>query len=102
MANVKVKYMRSHPQDAYFVGDIAMVSDEKAAERLKSGHIMLLPEDGDNDKINPLPEDLPARDILFEAGFDTAGKVKEAGESITDVKGIGKGTYRQIVAYFEK
>lgn len=102
MKYIKVKFLKAHPEFAYSKGDIGSVTEDNAARLLNSGHIILLPEDSDEGVNNTLPEDFPARDILFAEGFDTAEKVKEAGVSITDVSGIGKGTYKQIVAYFEK
>jgi len=102
MKLIKVKFLKAHPEFAYSAGSVGEVTEENAARLLNSGYIIILPEDGNEDVVNTLPEDFPARDILFAEGFDTAEKVKEAGESILDVKGIGKGTYKQIVAYFEK
>ena len=102
MKYIKVKFQKAHPEFAYSAGDIGLVEDEKAAQLLNTGYVIMLPDDGDNDVVNTITEDFTARDILFAEGFDSAEKVKEAGESITDVKGIGKGTYKQIVAYFEK
>jgi hypothetical protein len=102
MAFIKVKFTKAHFLFSYFVGDIGYVTPENAEMLLNGGYALPLPDDDDNAKENTLPEDFPARDILFAEGFDTPEKVKEAGESITDVKGIGKGTYKQIAAYFEK
>lgn len=101
MQYIKVKFLKSHPEFAYFKGDVGEITEDNAARLLESGHIIILPEGSGEGDENTLPEDLPARDILFAEGFDTAEKVKEAGESITDIKGIGKATYKQIVAYFE-
>lgn len=102
MKTVKVKYLKSHPKDAYFPGDIAEISSEKAAERVAKGFVMLLPDDEKKGKENPLPEDFPSRDILFKEKFETVEQVKEAGEALLDIKGIGKGTLKQIEEWFEK
>lgn len=102
MKYIKVKFLKAHPEFSYSAGNVGIVEDEKAAQLLNKGYIMLLPDDSNEGADNTLPEDFPARDILFAEGFDTALAVKGAGEAITDVKGIGKGTYKQIVAYFEK
>jgi len=102
MKYLKVKFLKHHPEFSYSAGDIGTVSDDKAASLLKTGHVIVLPEADEDDKENPLPEDFPARDILFAAGFATPEDVQAAGESITDTKGVGKNTYKQIVAYFEK
>lgn len=98
---IKVKWVKPHPKYAYFTGDVGSVKADKVKELLDKGYIIPVPSQEDEKK-NPLPEDLPARDILFDAGFDTAEKVKEAGESLSDVKGIGRGTLKQLAEYFEK
>lgn len=100
MEFVKVKFRKSHPEFAYNAGDIGSVTEASAAKLVESGHIILLPEDSADE--NTLPEDMPGRELLFAEGFDTAEKVKEAGESITDIKGIGKATYKLIVEYLQK
>lgn len=97
----KIKFLKSHHEFAYFAGDIAQVDDDKAAELLNRGYAIILPEDGGDDIVNTLPEDLPGRVALFAAGFETPEAVKEAGDSILDVEGVGKGTLKQIEAYFK-
>ncbi len=99
--DIKVKWVKPHPRYAYFAGDVGTVKVEKVKELLDKGYIIPIPDQEDK-KDNPLPEDLPARDILYEAGFDTVEKVKEAGESLADIKGIGKGTLKQLAEYFKK
>lgn len=101
MKYIKVKFLKAHPEFAYFKGDVGEITEESAAILLESGHIIILPEGSDEGDVNTLPEDLPAREILFAEGFDTAEKVKEAGESILDIKGIGKATYKLIVEFLE-
>lgn len=95
----KVKFIRSHHEFAYSAGDIGLVENEKAAQLLNSGYIIILPED-EEDEINPLPEDFPARDILFTEGYEDVEKIKSTGESLIDIKGIGKGTLKQIEQWF--
>jgi len=98
---VRVLWIKAHHNYAYSAGNTGHVKAEDLEKLLKDGYVVPL-QDEEDEKINTLPEDLPARDILFAEGFDTAEKVQEAGESITDIKGISKATYKQIVAYFEK
>jgi hypothetical protein len=52
--------------------------------------------------VNTLPEDLPGREKLFAAGFDTAEKVKEVsgGDSLLDV-GISVAMLKKIKKYFK-
>jgi hypothetical protein len=101
MALIKVKFAKAHWLFSYFAGDIGYVTPENAEMLLNGGYALPLPDDGEADKVNPLPEDMPARDILFDQGFDSVDKVKEAGDSLTDIKGIGKGTLKQLAAWFD-
>lgn len=100
MKTIKVKFLKSHPEFAYNKGDIAVLTNEHAAALHKSGHVMLLPDDEDDEKINPLPEDLPGRDILFRAGFDTVEKIAEAGDSLVDA-GISNTMLKKVKAYLK-
>lgn len=119
---VNVIFRESHPKYAYFAGQRGKIDADKAKELLQSGHVIIAPDLDDNtDPIpvliasqfakpvpvrvpveNPLPSDFPARIILFGAGFDTVDKVLQAGEAITDIKGIGKGTIKQIDNWVKK
>ena len=99
MQFIKVKFRKSHPEFAYYAGDIGSVTEESAAKLLESGHIILLPEDEIEEKENTLPEDLPGRDKLFAAGFGTIESVKEAGESVSDV--LNKTELKKLNTYFE-
>ncbi len=99
---IKVKFNKSHPKLAYFKGDVAKISAETVSKLklLEQGFVINLPDDEDD--LNKLPEDLPSRDILFEAGYDSIEKIKKAGDSLIDVKGIGKGTLKQLETWFEE
>jgi hypothetical protein len=97
---INVKWLKPHWAYSYSAGETGSVFADVAPSLLKGGFILPAP-DKDNDKVNPLPEDLPVRDLLFENGFETVEKIKEAGEAITDIKGIGKGTLKQLAEWFE-
>lgn len=100
MAKVKVKWLKSHPKYAYFAGDVGEIEADAAADLLNKGYLVTLPET--TIKLmeeNPLPEDFPAREILWTEGFKTISEVLEAGESLKTIKGIGKGMYQKIIAY---
>jgi len=109
---VNVIFRMSHPDYGYFAGQSGIIDAGKAQKLLHEGYIIIAPEKEDAgsppadvaplEVVNPLPADFPARVILFEAGFDTVAKVVEAGESLTDIKGIGKGFLRQIDAWCKK
>ena len=48
---------------------------------------------------NTLPDDLPSRDELFAAGFETLDDVPQAIEALVEIKGIGaKGAAKIIEA----
>jgi hypothetical protein len=99
MKYVKVKFRKAHPQFAYAEGNVGQVTEDNAALLLESGHVIMLPDDEDLD--NLLPEDMPARDILFKAGYESIEKIREAGDSISEVKGIGKNLLKQIKDYLD-
>lgn len=48
-----------------------------------------------------LPEDVPCRDLLIDAGLDTLDLVKAALPSIHGVKGFGPARSAAVRAYFE-
>lgn len=98
MKSVRVKFLKSHYAFGYFAGDNGEIDAEAAARLIKTGHVVPVSTD-DSDNDNPLPEDLPARDLLFNAGFTDLKKITEAGESLTDIEGIGKGTLKKITEY---
>lgn len=96
----KVKFLKSHNQFAYFKGDVADIKSEDVATLLNSGYVIILPDERDDD-VNTLPEDLPGREFLFDAGFDSIEKNKKAGNSLLNVTGIGKGTLKKIQVYLK-
>jgi len=97
---IKVKWLKAHHAFAYSAGNIGSVTPDAAAKLLKGGYIMLLPADEDEPPANPLPEDLPGRDVLFESGFDTIEKVKKAGDSLLDT-GISGNTLKRVKSYLK-
>jgi hypothetical protein len=100
---IKVKWLKAHWDYAYSEGDLGYVSHENAPKLLKGGFVLPLPEEEIifQTPVNPLPEDFPAREIIFNAGFDTFERIKEAGDSLLDV-GISKTTLKKIQKYLEK
>lgn len=83
---------------AYFENDIAEnLPDEKAGMLVSKGWAVLIPETEGN--ANKLPEDIPARELLFENGLETLTDVKNALPTITDLKGIGRKTAKDIEKY---
>jgi len=98
METLKIQWLKSHPDFAYFKGDNAELTADKVAELTVSGHVILFPGVAEKE-VNPLPEDLPSRELLFENGFLTIDQIKEAGEGLKEIKGIGKKSFEDITAY---
>jgi hypothetical protein len=98
---IKVKWLKAHWDFAYSEGNIGHVTAEKAAMLLKGGFVIPLPDDEEEEKVNPLPADLPGRGPLFISGFVTLDQVKQAGDSLLDA-GISTTTLKKIKTYLSK
>lgn len=86
---------------AYFGNEIVdNLPDEKAAYLVEIGAAIIIPETEGTP--NKLPDDIPAREILFNAGLETLTDVTNALETLTDIKGIGKKTASDIKKYINK
>lgn len=96
---ITVTFLKSHGRYAYFAGDNGQVRESELEELQNGGFVKYYPGDDGNGNENPLPEDLPARDLLFENGFKTLEDAKKAGETLLDIKGIGKATLKEILEY---
>jgi hypothetical protein len=97
--NIKVLWIKAHWDFAYSAGDTGFVKPDKLSMLVNGGFVIPLPDDLDNAE-NPLPVDLPGRDKLFEAGFDTIEKIKTAGDSIIDA-GISNTIAKKVIAYLK-
>jgi hypothetical protein len=103
---VTVKFLKPHSSFSYFAGDIGEVTPESAAKLLAGGFIIPVPDEIKSEEfelkgpVNPLPEDLPARAVLFESGFTTILQIKEAGDSLLDA-GISKATLKKVSKYIK-
>lgn len=82
----------------YFGGDTAELPDDLASDLVKGGAAVLVPETDDGEK-NPLPEDLPMRNLLWENGYESVEQILDASETLTDIKGIGPSSADRIVQY---
>lgn len=92
---MKVKFLRPVQGMAYFEGDVGEIPcSTKATALINSGMVILVPETEGNR--NNLPEDIPAREILFENGLENITDVQNALPTITDLKGIGRKTAKDI------
>ena len=100
METLHIQFLKSHPDYAYFEGDFAELPSDDVADMVKSGHVILFP--GEKEKTeNPLPEDLPCRDILFENGFETIEAINAAGEGLCEIKEIGKKSCVSILDFLK-
>ena len=101
METLRVKWLRSHPDYAYFEGDNADLSTDQVSSLVLSGHVILFP--GVTEKtVNPLPTDLPFRNELFSAGYITPESINEAGEGLSQIAGITKKGVVKILEYLKK
>jgi hypothetical protein len=100
---IKVLFLKSHPDYGYFANDVGTVTPEAAEKLLKKGYILPLPEEDKGkmlEKENPLPEGLPGRTVIYDAGFNTLEKIKEAGDSLLDC-GISAATLKKVKKFLE-
>lgn len=69
-----------------------------------AGYLIILPDEATDvlTNVNPLPAELPGREILFEEGFTSLDKIKEAGESLKLIKGIKQKMYTMIMAFIDE
>jgi hypothetical protein len=114
---IKVKFLKSHSAFSYFAGEVGYVTPAWAEKLLPLGYIIIIPEEikefgpsGDagsgsasdgSGVTNTLPADLPARDKLFAAGFDTIEKVRAAGDGLLDVVGVSNNILKKINKYLK-
>jgi hypothetical protein len=101
---IRVKWLKAHSKFAYSAGDLGMVTPDWAEKLVAEGYIIPIPgviRDGSGSgTVNPLPEDLPGRDILFTAGFDTPEKVKDMTRDDMLDAGVSKSVAAKISKYF--
>lgn len=102
---IKVKFLKSHPDYGYFTGDTGMISPKAAEKLLQGGYIMFIPEaeiynDPIPEKVNLLPEDMPERERLFDAGFTTIEEIKEAVNSMLTA-GISNTILKKVKNYLK-
>ena len=101
METLRIKFLKSHPDFAYFEGDDADLTPEQVTDLVLSGHAILFPGEVEKED-NPLPEDLPYREELFAVGFVTTESINEVGEGLSQIKGITKKGAVKILEYLKK
>ena len=97
---MKIKFIHPVPGMAYFAGDIAEIDEQRGAKLIAQGSAFMIPETEGTP--NNLPQDIPAREILFENGLENMVDVKNALETLTDLNGIGKATAKKIIAFVKE
>lgn len=80
-------------------GDI--VDDIPAASIARLLEIGAITPAGEGDGPAPLPDDFPGRAALVAAGLTTLGAVREAGERLGAIRGIGPRTLAAIAQALE-
>ena len=86
----------------YFGGETAEIADETAGKFIEDGSAILIPKtEGENDDNNSLPEGIPARDLLFNNGYESIEQILEARNTLVDIKGIGKVAALKIIEFCE-
>lgn len=104
MAKVNVKWRKKHHAYGYFAGDTGVVEAAAAAGLYENGYLIILPDEAADvlTNVNPLPAELPGREILFEEGYTTLAAIKESGESLKLIKGIKQKMYTMIMAFIDE
>jgi hypothetical protein len=104
MAKVNVKWRKKHHAFGYFAGAVGTVDSGEAVALYNAGYLIILPDEATDvlTNVNPLPAELPGREILFEEGFTSLDKIKEAGESLKLIKGIKQKMYTMIMAFIDE
>lgn len=83
----------------YAVGEMLDCGKPFGKEMVELGYAIELEESTSN-----LPEDLPMREVLIDAGIDSIEALNEIAtpESLTALKGIGKKSADNILKYLNK
>ena len=86
----------------YVGGETAELADETAGKFIEDGSAILIPgTEGESDDNNSLPEGMPARDLLFNNGYESIEQILEARDTLVDVKGIGNAAASKIIEFGE-
>lgn len=97
MAWIKVKWIKAHWAYGYFAGQVGIVDSSRAQKLLEGGFIIPLPDEEKEEEVgNPLPDSLPGRTILFDAGFKSIEEIKKAADSVLLDTGISNATLKKI------
>ena len=92
-----VKFLRPVYGMAYFGFETADIPDDKAAKLVSEGAAIMIPETEGTE--NNLPEGLPFREVLYNAGFDTVTDILNAADTLTGIKGITSASAKKILAF---
>jgi hypothetical protein len=102
---IKVYWVKAHPKFAYAEGMTGEIMEAKFDELFKGGFIIPIP--GTEPEVpaaaaedkNTLPEDMPCREKLFEAGYKSVEEVR-AIDDLLDV-GVSKAMAGKIKKYLK-
>jgi len=92
---MKIKFLRPVAGFAYWENDITdALPNERAASLVAMGAAVIIPDT--EGPVNKLPDGLPAREILFNAGLETIADIKNATHTLRDIPGITAKTATAI------
>lgn len=92
---MKITFIKSHENYAYFAADTAIVDDKEAQLLINKGFAK-------QEKAG-LPDDMPAKELLEKSGFKEIDQLKSVTkEEITEIKGIGSKTADEIILYVKE
>ena len=94
-----IKFKHSVPGFAYFAGDVASLPATVEATLVNNSSCIYIPET--ETRTNNLPEGLPARELLYNEGLETIDDVRNALPTITELRGVGKKTAKDIAAFLK-
>lgn len=102
MKYINVQFIKAHPDFSYFAGDKGTVAEDRLKELSDGGFVQVFPGEPNNDDENPLPVEMPGRDILHENGYTLEKLEGITTETLESIHGIGKATATQILEFLAK
>jgi len=98
MTALKIKWLKNGASIGfgYFAGDECHLEEKTAKELHAAGMVMIIED------VSTLPAEMPAREILIEAGFMNTDALKGMTvEELSEIKGINKATAKKIFEYLK-
>ena len=93
---MKIKFLIPVQGFAYFENDIAEIADAAGAMLVSKGYAVIIPET--EGPVNNLPIDMPYRQLLFNAGFETVEDILLSRNALADY-GLKKPAIEKIINF---